>query len=102
MVTKEEVIEVLKKVEDPELNLDVWTLGLIYDIAIADDGVDILMTLTSPFCPYADEMVGNVEQSVAQLVAKKEGVEPDGRARVDVTFDPLWKPTDELRATLGI
>ena len=67
---------------------------LIYDIKIVDDGVDILMTLTSPFCPFGNEIVVSVEKAV-----KKLGVD---EVRVDITFEPAWKPTAELRAILGI
>jgi len=104
--TKEQIIEKLKTVKDPELNIDVWTLGLIYDIKITppavagtpaqagDDGIDILMTLTSPFCPFADELIQRVEKALAPLA--------NGEARVNITFDPPWEPSAELRASLGI
>ncbi|MEK7662060.1 MAG: metal-sulfur cluster assembly factor [Patescibacteria group bacterium] len=103
-LTKEQAINVLKTVKDPELNIDVWTLGLIYDIKIAppadesaragEDGIDILMTLTSPFCPFADELIESVEKALAPLA--------NGEARVNITFDPPWEPTTELRTILGI
>lgn len=91
--TKEQIIEQLKTVVDPEIHADVYTLGLIYDIKIGDDGIDILMTLTTPFCPYGDEIVRNVEK-----VLKKFGVE----VRVDLTFEPEWKPSEETRLALGL
>lgn len=104
MATKEQIIEKLKTVKDPELNIDVWTLGLIYDIKITppadgsaragDDGIDILMTLTSPFCPFADELIEAVEKAIAPLA--------NGEARVNITFDPPWEPSAELRTSLGI
>ncbi len=94
MITKEQIIEAIKTVKDPEIGIDLWTLGLIYDIKIVDDGVDILMTLTSPFCPFGNEIVVSVEKAV-----KKLGVD---EVRVDITFEPAWKPTAELRAILGI
>lgn len=93
-ITREQIIEALKKVKDPEVGIDLWTLGLIYDIKIEDDGVDILMTLTSPFCPFGNEIVVSVEEAIQKI-----GVE---EVRVDVTFEPAWEPTLELRTMLGI
>jgi metal-sulfur cluster biosynthetic enzyme len=101
MISKEQVIEAIKKVIDPELNIDVWTLGLIYDIDVKDDGVDITMTLTSALCPFADELVMNVEKEVAKAAGKDESDE-DGFVRVNITFDPPWKPSEELRTMLGV
>jgi metal-sulfur cluster biosynthetic enzyme len=93
MPTQEQVIEAIKTVIDPEIHADVYTLGLIYNIAIGEDGIDILMTLTTPFCPYGDEIVRNVEKAL-----KKFGVE----VRVDLTFEPEWKPSEETRLALGL
>lgn len=92
-LNKENIIEALKTVKDPELGLDIHTLGLIYDIKIGEDGIDILMTLTTPFCPYGDEIIQNVEKSL-----KKFGVE----SRVDITFEPEWEPSEDLKISLGI
>ena len=94
IITEQQVIEKLKEVKDPELGIDVWTLGLIYKIAITEDAVEILMTLTSPFCPFANDLIADVE--------KKCGALNHGDTRVDITFDPPWKPTEELRASLGL
>ena len=93
MPTKEQIIEKLKTVKDPELGSDVWTLGLIYKIETGENGVDILMTLTSPFCPFAEELIGDVEKSLKPL--SKE-------VRVDITFEPEWQPSEELRLMLGV
>ncbi len=92
-LTKENIIEELKTVKDPELGLDIHTLGLIYDIKIGEDGIDILMTLTTPFCPYGDEIIQNVEKAL-----KKFGVE----VRVDITFEPEWEPSEDLKISLGL
>ena len=97
MITKEQVIEKLKLVEDPELHLDIWTLGMIYDISIKEDGVDILMTLTSALCPFADKLVENAEKKVGELYEGKEGM-----VRIELTFDPPWEANEELRMILGI
>lgn len=93
-ITEQQVIEKLKEVKDPELGIDVWTLGLIYKITITEDAVEILMTLTSPFCPFANELVTDVEKKVGEL--------KHGDALVDITFDPPWEPTEDLRMSLGL
>lgn len=92
-VTKEQIIEELKTVKDPELGMDIYSLGLIYDIKIGEDGIDILMTLTTPFCPYGDEIIGGVEKSL-----EKFGQE----VRVDITFEPEWTLSEDLRISLGL
>ena len=93
-ITEQQVIEKLKEVKDPELGVDVWTLGLIYKIVITDDATEVLMTLTSPFCPFANDLIADVE--------KKVGALDHGDTLVDITFDPPWEPTEELRASLGL
>lgn len=90
---KEEIIEALKTVEDPEIHIDVYSLGLIYNIDINDSGIDILMTLTTPFCPYGNQIVQSVEK-----VLKPFGVE----VRVEITFEPEWVPPEDVRIALGI
>lgn len=96
MVTKEAVIEALKKVEDPELFLDIWFLGLVYHIGIEDDGVvKIEMTFTSPMCPAGPQLVGDVKEKVGAV----EGVQS---VDVTVVFIPQWTPSDEVKQTLGI
>ena len=97
MVKKEEIIEKLKEVSDPELNIDIWTLGLIYDVSIKEDGVDILMTLTSALCPFADTLVHNAEKKVGELYGDQEGA-----VRIELTFDPPWTASEELRMVLGL
>lgn len=92
-LTKENIIEQLKTVKDPELGMDIYSLGLIYNIAIGPDGVDILMTLTTPFCPYGDEIIQGVEKAVGKL-----GQE----VRVDITFEPEWTPSDDVKIALGL
>ena len=95
MITKEQLIEnVFKKYCDPELGIDVWTLGLIYDIKIEETKVHVLLTFTSPLCPYGPEMVNELQEMI-----KKEGV-PE--VEIEVTFDPPWKPSEELREMLGV
>lgn len=95
-ITKEQVIEKLKLVKDPEIGIDIWTLGLIYDITLEEDGVEVLMTLTTPLCPFADELIAEVEKKVGEL-----GYE-EGEVRVELTFDPAWEPSPEVRIMLGV
>lgn len=88
-------MEKLKAVKDPEVGLDVVALGLIRKITTDDDGTEVMMTLTSPFCPYADKLVREVERE-----AKK--VEGAGHVRVEITFDPPWEPPEEVKAMMGL
>ena len=89
MIDENEVIDVLKQCHDPEIPVDLWSLGLIYDISICVDeySVDITHTLTSAFCPFADEIVNNIRQ--AGMVQGVEHVE------INTVFDPPF--TIELR-----
>lgn len=81
---EERVILTLKTIYDPEIPVDIYELGLIYDVVVQDDGhVYIKMTLTSPACPVAGTLPGEVEQKVAQT----QGVTG---AKVDITFEPAW------------
>ena len=94
MVTKEQVIEALKTVEDPELLLDIWFLGLIYNIAIEENKVVLDMTFTSPFCPAGPMLLDQVKEKVRAIgVAEVE---------VKVVFNPPWTPPEEVKALMGI
>ena len=95
METEEQVIEVLKKVNDPELQLDVYTLGLIYEVnAINKKNVYIKMTFTSPSCPYGPMLVQEINQRIEDELGMK--------SEIEITFSPPWQPSDELRSILGI
>ena len=79
---QDQVIEVLKTIFDPEIPVDIYELGLIYEVKISAEGnVDIDMTLTSPNCPVAESLPKEVEDKVAEM----EGVES---AKVQIVFDP--------------
>ena len=81
---KDQVIEVLKTIFDPEIPVDIYELGLIYEVKISDDGrVDIEMTLTSPNCPVAESLPKEVEDKVAEM----DGVTS---AKVEIVFEPAW------------
>ena len=84
---EERVIDMLKSVYDPEIPVDIYELGLIYDVVIHDDAsVYIKMTLTSPACPVAGTLPGEVEQKVA-------GVQGVKSAKVEITLEPPWDRT---------
>jgi FeS assembly SUF system protein len=83
---RDQVIEVLEGIYDPEIPVNIYEIGLIYEVNIDDGGnVHILMTLTSPMCPVAESLPPEVEEKVAAI----EGV---ASARVEVTWDPPWDP----------
>lgn len=94
---KEEVIEQLKKVEDPELELDIWTLELVYEVEPKENGeVYIQMTYTTPMCPYGPELNNGVKEKLEEIGYSEEDIE------LEITFQPRWEPSDELRKALGI
>jgi len=95
MPTKEDIMNVLKGVSDPELSIDIVTLELIYEVNVENDNVKIKMTFTSPMCPYGPQLLEEVKTKVSQLNGVKE-------VDVQVVFDPPWQPSQELRATLGV
>ena len=95
MTTKEEVIGMLKKCLDPELHIDVWTLGLIYNIEINNEIVDITMTFTTPACPYGPRLLAEVKHRI-------ESIESVKQAKIEVVFEPKWEPSEDLKAMLGI
>jgi len=98
-VSEKDVRNTLKTVKDPELGLDLVVLGLVYEIDIAEDGgVHVLISLTSPGCPVADQIVEDARRAVLGM----EGVE---QADVELTFDPPWTPnriSPLIRSSLGI
>lgn len=94
-----EIIKAIKTVYDPEIPVDVFELGLIYEIAIEEDNsVNILMTLTSPNCPSAEEIPREIETKVGNI----EGVK---KVTVKITFDPPWDKdmmSEEAQLELGL
>jgi len=95
MELKDQIIEKLKEVEDPELFLDIWFLGLIYGIEIEEARVKIDLTFTSPMCPAGPLLINQIKEKVGEL---EEVSEVD----VEVVFDPPWEPSDEVKAMLGM
>ncbi|MBI3035563.1 DUF59 domain-containing protein [Candidatus Woesearchaeota archaeon] len=98
MVEKEQVIEALKKINDPEIQYDIWSLGLIYNVEIEGSKVKILMTFTSPMCPYGPMLMDDIRRQVSAI----DGV---GEVVIDLTFSPAWGPekmSEEAKIALGI
>ena len=96
---KSAVIDVLKRIYDPEIPVNIYDLGLIYDIKIDDDlKVNILMTLTAPNCPIADSLPIEIRSNILMI----EGV---SNAAVDITFTPTWNMeniSEEAKLELGL
>lgn len=98
MPTEKDIRKALRKVKDPELNLDLVVLGLIYGIEVVDSHVVARISLTTPFCPAANQIIEDAKAAILGV----EGVES---AEIELTFDPPWTPEkiDPLiRASLGI
>lgn len=97
--TRDRIIQQLKKVYDPEIFINIYDLGLIYEISELDSKgcVDITMTLTSAWCPEADQIPGWASKSVEEL-------DVVNAARVSVVFEPSWTParaSDAAKITMG-
>ena len=95
---EERIVDVLKTVYDPEIPVNIYDLGLIYRVEVADDGtVDVDMTFTAPTCPAAAFILEDVRQKV-------DGIEGVKSANVNLVFEPEWDKsmmTDEARMELG-
>ena len=93
------VVEVLKSIYDPEIPVDIYELGLIYNVEISEDGdATITMTLTTPHCPVAESMPNEVELRVLSVPGIRDAV-------VNLVWDPPWDPSkmsDEARLELGM
>ena len=98
-VTRAEVFQQLTPIQDPEIHLGIVDLGLIYDAKIEEDAVTVVMTLTSPTCPFGPELIEQVKQAVITM----DGV---SNVEVEVTFDPPWNPyemaSEDVKDELGI
>ena len=97
-VTEKDIEKALKGVKDPELGIDLVVLGLIYDIEVEEGDVKMIMSLTSPMCPVAGEIVEQAKQAILDV----DGVES---ADVELTFDPPWSPermNPLVRSSLGL
>jgi FeS assembly SUF system protein len=95
----DKIVRVLKSIFDPEIPVDIYELGLIYDVFVNEDAdVKILMTLTTPNCPVAETLPKEVEDKVKSLDDVKD-------AEVEITFDPPWSQdlmSEEAKLELGL
>ncbi|HLC51348.1 MAG TPA: metal-sulfur cluster assembly factor [archaeon] len=97
LISKENIIGALKKCMDPEIRMDVWTLGLVRerDIEIKGNNVHIRMIPTTPFCPYLSQL----KESMIQEIKKVKDV---GEVEIDIDLEAKWEPSEEVRIALGI
>lgn len=98
MFSKDDIIAGLKTIYDPEIPVNIWDMGLIYDIDIGNDAVVIKMTFTSPTCPMMEELLEQV-RSTTQSIAG------DVPVRVDLVWDPPWdlsRMSDAARVELDL
>ncbi len=95
----EKIVRVIKTIYDPEIPVDIYELGLIYDVFVNEDyEVKILMTLTTPNCPVAESLPQEVEDKVKSIAIVKD-------AEVEITFDPPWSQdlmSEEAKLELGM
>ena len=97
-VNRDDVINALKTVFDPEIPVNIWDMGLVYDINIDDDNVVITMTFTSPTCPMMEELLAQVKQVLSNVPGVKN-------AEVKLVWEPAWdlsRMTDEARLELDL
>ena len=95
----DKIVKVLKTIFDPEIPVDIYELGLIYDVLVNEDSeVKILMTLTTPNCPVAETLPLEVEEKIKSISMVKD-------AEVEITFDPPWSHdlmSEEAKLALGM
>ena len=97
-VTSDQVRMVLRRVKDPELNLNIVDLGLVYDVAVTGSTVNVDMSLTSPGCPSGPEIMGEAERQIREMPGVTE-------ATINLVWTPFWSPDriePRVRAYLGI
>ena len=98
MATKEEILEVLKGVIDPEIGVNIVDLGLVYEVEIVDNKIFISMTLTTPGCPMHNSITSWAEKVISQL-------EPEALISINLVWEPKWSPelmSKDARSELGI
>ncbi|MFT4024127.1 MAG: iron-sulfur cluster assembly protein [Flavihumibacter sp.] len=95
---RDKIEEVLKTVYDPEIPVNIWELGLVYEVQVGDNhSVKIVMTLTAPACPVAGEIIAEVQRKVEAIAGVSD-------VHVHLTFDPPWDRsmmTEEAKLELG-
>ena len=96
--TEKDIFDILKTIYDPEIPVNIYDLGLIYDVDVDEyDNVDVTMTLTAPNCPVADDILQEVREKVGNI----EGV---NKVQVELTFEPPWDKSmmsEEAKLELG-
>ena len=95
---KEKVIEVLKTVYDPEIPVNIYELGLIYEVTTNDNNVNILMTFTTPNCPVVESMPSEIRERVLSIEAVND-------VEIEITFEPPWDQemlSEEAKLELGL
>jgi len=98
MVSKDEIVTVLKDCYDPEIPINIWDLGLVYDISIENENVGVKMTLTAPGCMMGGMIAEEVKAKLKALSGVKD-------AKVELVWDPPWTPdkmSEEAKAQMGI
>lgn len=96
--TKDDIIGALKTVYDPEIPVNIWDMGLVYDIDIADTSVNIKMTFTSPTCPMMEDILNQVKNAVSNVVAP-------AAVNVELVWSPAWdlsRMSDAARIELDL
>lgn len=96
--TRDDIIGALKTVFDPEIPVNIWDMGLVYDIIISPDSVVVKMTFTSPTCPMMEEILNQVKSVVSNVVAPTQ-------VRVDLVWEPAWdlsRMSDAARLELDL
>ena len=98
MVKEKQIIEILQQCMDPEIPIDLWSLGLIYKINVKNNNVEISMTLTNPNCPVAGQMPENVGKSIESLDGLRS-------IKVNLVWEPKWDKnfmSEDAKLTLDI
>ncbi len=102
-LTEQQIMDAIKPIEDPELHLGIVDLGLIYGVDInpqpEGDDIKVMMTFTSPFCPYGPQLKASVQRTIATISGVKNAV-------VNIVFTPPWDPrtmaSDDCKIALGL
>ena len=97
-LNKENIIEVLKSIFDPEIPVNIWDLGLIYDISISDSVINIKMTFTSPTCPMMEDLLQQVQDTVSSIAGGRN-------VNIELVWGPPWdlsRMSDEARLDLDL
>ncbi|MBO7508825.1 MAG: DUF59 domain-containing protein [Alphaproteobacteria bacterium] len=96
--TRDDIVVALKTVYDPEIPVNIWDMGLVYDIDISDESVNIKMTFTSPTCPMMEDILAQVKSAVSNVVAPMP-------VHVDLVWEPAWdlsRMSDAARVELDL